>query len=138
MHERMPGSIAQASQGGTFPTKDIVVTASNTITFKLKQPTLRWPQKEDRQGGVEGEDKNSTEEKKDGLMVKGMMDTEEIDKYKLSLDYCEERRKVWRQQEEEDTERKEMKRRKEEHWKLLRESISFLQENEPHWQQRKI
>ena len=91
---------------GTVPTKDIVVTATNIRTFKLKQPTLRWPQREDRQRGVEDEDKNCTEEKEDGLMVKGMMDTEEMDKYKLFLAYCEERRKVWRQQEEEDTERK--------------------------------
>jgi hypothetical protein len=67
-----------------------------------------------------------------------MVDTEERDKYKLFLAYCEERRKDWRQQEEDDTKSKEMKMRKEEHWKLLRESISFLQENERHWQQRKI
>jgi hypothetical protein len=123
MHERMPGSIAQISQGVTFPTKDIVVSAFNINTFKLKQPTLRWPQEEDRQGTVEEEDKNCIEEKEDGLFVKGMMDTEEREKYKLFLAYCEERRKDWRKQEEEDTKRNEMQMRKEEHWKLLRESL---------------
>ena len=71
-------------------------------------------------------------------MVTGMTDTEEREKYRLFLAYCEERRKEWRKQEEEDTTRKEMQRRKEEHWKLFRESISFLKENERHWQQRKI
>ena len=135
MHERMPGSIAQASQGGTFPTKEIIVPAININTFKLKQPTLRWPQEEDRQ---EVKEKDSIERKEEGLLVKGMTDTEEREKYRLFLAYCEERRKEWRKQEEEDTTRKEMQRRKEEHWKLFRESISFLKENERHWQQRKI
>ena len=83
------------------------------------------------------EEKECIERKEEGLLVKGI-DTEEREKYRLFLAYCEERRKEWRKQEEEDTTRKEMQMRKEEHWKLFRESVSFLKENERHWQQRKI
>ena len=138
MHERMPGSIAQAAQGGTFPSKEIIIPAININNFKLKQPALSWPQEEDKQGVVEEEEKECIEEKEEGLLVKGMMDTEKREKYSQFLAYCEERRTDWRKQEEEDKARKETQMRKEEHWKLLRESVAFLKENERHWQQRRI
>ena len=68
----------------------------------------------------------------------GLEDKEEKEKYKRFLEYCEEKRREWRKQEEEDTARKEDAKRKEENWKLLRESISFLKKNESKWQHRKI
>ena len=47
-------------------------------------------------------EKESIERKEGGLLVKGMRDTEEKEKYRLFLAYCEERRREWRKQEEED------------------------------------
>ena len=84
------------------------------------------------------EENKISEEKPEGQWVQGLEDKEEKEKYKRFLEYCEEKRREWRKQEEEDTARKEDAKRKEENWKLLRESISFLKKNESKWQHRKI
>ena len=104
MHIRMPGSIVQASQGGTSPTKENVVTTTNINNFKqLRQPTPRCLVGEEK---TKGED-NIQEEGQEGQWVQGMEDKEEKEKYKGFLEYCAEKRREWRKQEEEDAARKD-------------------------------
>ena len=60
------------------------------------------------------------------------------ERYRIFLEYCEERRSNWARGEQEDVARMKEKKRKEEHWGLLRESCKFLRENGEAWQQRKL
>ena len=59
MHERMPRSTSWASQGGTSPTKECVVTKSNVLYTRMKQPILRWPRED--QGEGEKKEERKTE-----------------------------------------------------------------------------
>ena len=54
------------------------------------------------------------------------------------MEYCEERRVAWAKKEEEDEARKRDAKRKEDHWRLLRERVTFLRENDDKWQRRRI
>ena len=54
------------------------------------------------------------------------------------MEYCEERRVAWARKEEEDEARKRDAKRKEDHWRLLRESVTFLRENDDKWHRRRI
>ena len=57
--------------------------------------------------------------------------------YKEFLLYCEERRKIWNEQEEEARARKRIQAEKEEHWSLLRQAIEYLKKNEKRWLERR-
>ena len=64
--------------------------------------------------------------------------SEENERYRAFLKYCEEMREEKKRQISEDEGRKAEARRKENIWSLLKESIKYLRENEVSWQHRKI
>ena len=139
MHNRMPGPVVQASQGGTSPNGTTLRSVYNTPN--IRQPVLRWPadcKRDEAEEGTEEERDGPTKEERElGHMVKGT-DEEERETYLKFLEYCEERRRSWAKQVEEDEDRMRICRRKEDQWTLLRESIQFLKENEKSWQTRRI
>ena len=59
-------------------------------------------------------------------------------RYRDFLKYCEEKREERKRELETDRSRKEDAQRKENHWKLLRECINTMKENEVKWTTRKI
>ena len=64
--------------------------------------------------------------------------SEENERYRALLKYCEEMREEKKRQISEDEGRKAEARRKEHTWSLLKESIRYLRENEVRGQHRKI
>ena len=142
MHIRMPGSIVQASQGGTTPMESLVRPVINHTSLKrMRQPILRWPvaddELEEKDEDKEKEDAEPTPSERDHSEGGGHGDGDDA-RYKEFLEYCEERRVAWARKEEEDEARKRDAKRKEDHWRLLRESVTFLRENEDKWQRRRI
>ena len=64
--------------------------------------------------------------------------TEDNERYRMFLQYMEDRREEIRIQKEEDDERKEQAKRKEESWDLMRRCITYLKENGIKWRERRI
>ena len=116
--------------------------SSSNTTSLIKPPVLRWPTDDDDKSRKDHEEprEDAKEEDKTGEAANWVegADDREKDTYKEFLRYCEARRNAWHAQEKEDQERRMEAGRREEHWRLLRESVRFLKENEKGWQQRKI
>ena len=141
MYLRMPGPKVQASQGGTTPAKEHLRPEPNpSIFLRMRQPTLQWPMKESQVGSTEEAEEEQQEEPlrdDEGTWILGAT-SEENEKYKIFLKYCEERREETRLEQQGDEERMRQVDAKREHWSLLRESISYLKEKDSSWRQRRI
>ena len=139
-HIRMPGPIVQASPGGITPMEGELISKTNKLQLKrMRQPRLVLPvEKEEKDGKeVPREEPAPTTPYRKEHWVQGGQE-EDNQRYREFLTYCEERRTSWSRLMEEESARKEEAKRKEEHWKLLRESIKYLRENEENWQLRRI
>ena len=102
----------------------------------MAQPTLRWPIED--QGEVERKEERKKElHSEQGVLVMGCSE-EDGEIYRTFLMYCEKRRLAYEREMDDDEERKREAIRKEANWSLLKESMSFLKENEDGWQQRRI
>ena len=112
MHVRMPGSILQASQGGTCPRTSLNIPVTNHHEFEEHE---RESQEDDI--------------KEDATWVPGGNE-EDNKRYMEFLEYCEERRQEAKRFRNENEARKSKANCKEEAWYLMRTSIEFLKSNE--------
>jgi hypothetical protein len=112
----MPGSLSQASLGGTSPR----TTVSSNLSLNIINHEVPG-QLED--GGE--------------VWVKGAPTDGNL-RYKKFLRYMEEKREEARERQIEEDERKGMARRKEESWALVRVAVKFLRDNTDKWRERRI
>jgi hypothetical protein len=148
----MPGSIVQASPGGTSPRtikyNQLLITNVFEVILQ-QQPELetgcqgegaKGPQvpegdqdQEHQQGGQGLDDLG--EEKK--LWVEGASRSDN-DRYRSFLAYMEEKREETRLRLKEDEDRKDVAKKKEESWDLMKEAVKFLKEKRDGWRERRI
>jgi hypothetical protein len=112
----MPGSLSQASQGGTSPRTAV----DSMLNLNVNNPEVPEQLEEDREVWVKGAPLDDNQ------------------RYREFLRYMEEKREEARERQMEDEERKGMARRKEESWALMREAVIFLRENTDKWRERRI
>ena len=136
----MPGPKVQASQGGISPTKETKRPVTNPCKLlRMRQPTLQSPVEEQQRGSKEQaeESQQGAASEDSGTWVLGAT-SDENEKYKIFLQYCEERREEARLLQQGDEERMKGAKEKRRHWNLLRETIKYLRENDARWTQRKL
>jgi hypothetical protein len=112
----MPGSLSQASPGGTSPRTTIV----KNITLNPINPEVPGQQEVEKE-----------------VWVKGAQEEDNL-RYKEFLRYMEEMREEARERLMKDEERKGKARQREESWDLMREAVKYLRENTDRWRERKI
>ena len=131
----MPGSISQASPGGTSPRTLKLVKRPNIINFASQEDS-----QEDRRGVAQGiQDQGDHEEsnREEGTRVKNATEEDNL-RYRLVLNYMEEIREESRLLMQEENERKEAAMKKKESWELMRKCIDLLKANGDRWRERKI
>ena len=150
----MPGSIVQASPGGSSPRTINYNQLLITNTFEAIQPEHeRTEVVREAEEGAEGQEvqganpEQMPEGQGDGrdrqegveqeIWVKGAARTDN-DRYRSFLDYMEEKREEARQRLQEDEKREEKARRKERSWDLMKEAVKYIKEKRDGWTERRI
>ena len=157
----MPGSIVQASPGGTSPRTIKYNQMLITNTFEAIPPEeievggqgagegaeglqgLGGDQEQlpECQGqgldGQEGRAAEGDDQEMGGVWVKGATRSDN-DRYRSFLAYMEEKREEARLRLQEDEDRKDDARRKEESWDLMKEAVKYLKEKGDGWRERRI
>ena len=134
----MPGPKVQASQGGISPTKETKRPVTNPCKLlRMRQPTLQSPVEEQQRGSKEQaeESQQGAASEDSSTWVLGAT-SDENEKYKIFLQYCEERREEARLLQQGDEERMKGAKEKRRHWNLLRETIKYLRENDARWTEK--
>ena len=141
----MPGSIVQASPGGTSPRTINHNQILNSDYIEDEIESVRCLAEED---GDTKEDGGGRDAKKDeatprvgeeegAQWIQGAT-SEDNERYRVFLAYMEEKREEARMRIQEDEDRKREAKSKEDSWQLMKEAVSFLRTNADKWRERRI